>query len=175
MAVRTCELPDDAFLGRYIQEGGYTDCFVTEVPGHVPLGQYVEAFYTTWLFKTERSILSLAGTSSTDADAAELGRGASSCYSAWRVEDRNEDQLLMCDDTGRTRSWFKIATIPGDGPMRTYLYFGSAITPVQSARTGRLSIGPVFKALIGFHKLYSRALLDATRRRIASPTSTVTA
>jgi hypothetical protein len=38
-----------------------------------------------------------------------------------------------------------------------------------------MSIGPVFKALTGFHKLYSRALLAATRRKIVSTASTVTA
>lgn len=175
MTVWTCDLPADSFLRRYILDGSYTDCYVTEVPGLITLGQYVEAFYTTKLFKAERIILSLAGHSSSDAEAAEVARGTSSCFAAWRVEERNEDQLLMCDVSGRTRSWFKIATISGDRSMQTYLHFGSGITPVQSARAGRMSIGPVFKALTGFHKLYSRALLAATRRKIVSPASTVTA
>lgn len=175
MTVRTCDLPADAFLRRYVLDGSYTDCYVTEVPGHIPLGQYVEAFYTTSLFRAERTILSLAGHSSTDADAAEVAGGTSARFAAWRVEDRDEGQLLMCDVTGRTRSWFKIATVSGDNSTQTYLYFGSGITAVASANAGRMSIGPVFKALTRFHKLYSRALLAATRRKIASPASTVTA
>jgi len=175
MTVRTCDLPADALLRRYARDGGYTDCYMTEVPGHIPLGQFVEAFYTSWLFKAERAVLSLTGHYSTDADAAALARGTSLCFAAWRVEDRDQNQLLMCDVTGRTRSWFKIATISGDKPMQTVLYFGSGITAVGNSNTGRLSISPVFKALMGFHKLYSRALLAATRRRIASSAPTMTA
>lgn len=174
MAIRICDLPANAFLRRYVQSGGYTDCYVSQVSGPIQLRQYVEAFYTTWLFKAERTVLSWAGHSSTDADAAEVARGTSSCFAAWRVEDRDEDQLLMCDATGRTRSWFKIANISSDKGMQTFLYFGSGITPVDSGSADRLSIGPVFKLLTGFHKLYSRALLAATTRKIASQTSKVT-
>lgn len=175
MIVRTCGLPADAFLRRYVQDGFYTDCYMTQVPGHIALGQYVETFYTTWLFKAERTILSLAGHSSTDADAAEVARGTSAHFAAWRVEDRDEGQLLMCDITERTRSWFKIATISGDRSIQTKLYFGSGITAVESAKTGHMSIGPVFNALTGFHKLYSRALLTAAKRKIVSAESAVTA
>jgi hypothetical protein len=109
------------------------------------------------------------------ADAAEVARGTSARFAEWRVEDRDEEQLLMFDVTGRTRSWFKIATISGDHSMLTFLYFGSGITPLQSGRAGRMAIGPVFKAQTGFHKLYSKALLAATRRQVLSPASTVTA
>ncbi|MDD7973865.1 hypothetical protein [Roseinatronobacter alkalisoli] len=175
MTVRTCDLPADAFLRRYARDGGYTDCYMTEVPGHIPLSLFVEAFYTSWLFKVERVVLSLTGHYSTDTNAAELARCTSSCFAAWRVEDRGENQLLMSDVTGRTRSWFKIATISGDKSMQTLLYFGSGITAAKNSDTGRLSIGPVFKALMGFHKLYSRALLAATRRKIASSASKMTA
>lgn len=168
MAIRACTLPADAFLRRYAQGDGYTDCYVTEVPGHIPLGQYVEAFYTTWLFKAERAVLSLAGHKSTDADATAVAWGTSFSFAAWRVEESDEDQLLMCDVTGRTKSWFKIATISGDTSRQTLLYFGSGITAAESGKAGQKSIGPVFKVLTGFHKLYSRALLAATRRKIAS-------
>lgn len=175
MTIRTCELPADALLLRYVKDGGYTDCYVTKAPGHVPLGRYVEAFYTTWLFKAERSILSLAGHSSTDVDAADLGRGASFSFAAWSVEDRDEDQLLMRDVTGRTRSWFKTSRASVNDSMQTFLYFGSGITAVGGYSAGHLSIGSVFKSLTGFHKLYSRALLAATMQKIGSTALKVTA
>ncbi len=175
MTLRACDLPADAFLQRYVQNGSYTDCFVTELPGQISLSRYVEAFYTTWLFKTERTVLSLAGHHSTDAAATEVARGTSIHFAAWRVEDREEDQLLMCDVTGRTRSWFSTSTISEGGSLRTLLYFGSSVIAVESGQGGRTSVGPVLKALTGFHKLYSRALLAGTRRKLASRTSTVQA
>lgn len=175
MTIRTCDLPADAFLRRYVGDGCYTDCYLIEVPGRIPLGQYIEAFYTTWLFKAERAILSLGGFKSTDADAADLSRRQSVSFAAWRVEDRDEDQLLMCDATGRTRSWFKVATISGETSVETRLYFGSGITAVTRGKARQLSIGPVFNALTGFHKLYSRALLAATRHKIARAARKATA
>jgi len=175
MTIRACELPDDAFLRRYHVDGGYTDCFLTTVPGHIPLARYVEAFYTTWLFKAERRLLALAGHTSSDADAAALARGDASAFAAWRVEGRDEDQLLMCDVSGRTRSWFGVAASSGDAPSQTSLYFGSAITSATSGREGPASIGPVFRALTRFHTVYSKTLLKATRRSIVQPARQVTA
>lgn len=175
MTIRTCDLPADALLRRYAQVGGFTDCYLTEVPGQIPLGRYIEAFYTTWLFKAERAILSLGGFKSTDADVTDLARWQSVSFAAWQVEDRDENQLLMCDATGRTRSWFKVATISGATSVATRLYFGSGITVVTRSKNGRASIGPVFNALTGFHKLYSRALLAATRDKIARAERKVTA
>jgi hypothetical protein len=49
----------------------------------------------------------------------------------------------------------------------TRLYFGSAVVPVHSLKRGRTSLGPVFTALLGFHKLYSRVLLRAAERRLS--------
>ncbi|MFU8865492.1 MAG: hypothetical protein ACNA7O_16390 [Rhodobacterales bacterium] len=175
MTIRECELPDDAFLRRYHVDGGYTDCFVTTVPGHIPRARYVEAFYTTWLFKAERIVLALAGHTSSDADAAALAREDAAAFSAWRVEDRNEDQLLMSDVSGRTRSWVGVAASSGDEPSQTSLYFGSAIISATSGREGPVSIGPVFRALTGFHTVYSKALLKATRRSIVQPARQVQA
>ena len=54
MQVRTAALPTHSLLMRYVTPGGYTDCFIVDVPGEVSHAQYVEAFYTTWLFKLER-------------------------------------------------------------------------------------------------------------------------
>lgn len=164
MSIHRCDLPPDAFLQRYAGNDGYADCFWVDVPGTIGLGRYVEAFYTTWLFKAERAILSLAGHPSTDADAALVAEGDASRFAAWHVEARADDQLLMCDVTGRTLSWFKGAS-NSDGS--TTLYFGSAVIAVKTGKAGRKSMGPVFKILMPVHILYSRALLAATKRKIA--------
>jgi hypothetical protein len=74
--------------------------------------------------------------------------------------------VLMSDVTGRTRSWFMAAPVPDEASDRTLLYFGSAITAARKGTAGRMTIGPVFKALTGFHILYSRALLAAAEKRI---------
>ena len=53
------------------------------------------------------------------------------------------------------------------GPARTRLYFGSAVVPVANAGSGEDSIGFAFRALLGFHKLYSRVLLRSAAARLA--------
>ncbi len=55
--VRPCPLPDVALLQRYAAEGGYADCYAAVIPGVVPQAAFVEALYTTRLFRTERLIL----------------------------------------------------------------------------------------------------------------------
>ena len=110
------DLPEDALLQRYREQGAYTDCFAIDVPEQVAHAAYVEAFYTTAVFKLER--------------------------------------LLMCDVAGSTRSWLMTAPA-GKG---TRLYFGSAV--VRSRQGG------LFRALLGFHQLYSRILLRAAASRV---------
>ena len=155
--------PDEALLARYsAQDGCYTDCFAVDVPGVVSFEAYVAAFYTTWLFKLERAILKLAvKRPSTDAQAVELAAGRRDSFAAWDVEARAEDQLLMCDLAGRTRSWLMVA--PADGGTR--LYFGSAVVPV-TGKDGKPTLGFGFSALLGFHKLYSKALLWSAVRKL---------
>lgn len=164
MSIHRCSLPPDAFLQRYAGNVGYADCFRVDVPGTIGLGRYVEAFYTTRLFKAERAILLLAGHPSSDAEAALVAQGETSRFAAWHVEARADDQLLMCDVTGRTRSWLKVAS-NRDGD--TTLFFGSAVTSVTTGKAGRKSMGLVFNLLMPVHILYSRALLAATKRKIA--------
>jgi len=164
MSIHRCSLPPDAFLQRYAGNDGYADCFRVDVPGTIGLGRYVEAFYTTRLFKAERAILSLAGHSSTDAEAGLVAQDEASRFAAWHVEARADDQLLMCDVTVRTRSWFKVASNQ-DGD--TTLYFGSGVTAVKTGKAGRKSMGLVFQVMMPVHILYSRALLAAAKRKIA--------
>ena len=143
-------LPNDALLQKYVQSGAYTDCYSTTISSEVSLVDFVTAFYTTWLFKLERIILRVAVSKpSTDAEAASVVRGERDKFAAWYVEDRAENQLLMCDFRDQTRSWFMVS--PGR------IYFGSAVIPVQKNS---------FRWLLGFHRLYSRALLAAAKSRL---------
>ena len=161
--IQPCALPAEALLRRLKEAGAYTDCFTVTVAGDVTHAQFVEAFYTTWVFKLERAILALAvAKPSTDAQARALAHGDTDAFAAWTVEARAPDQLLLCDYRGRTRSWLMRAAAEGGG---TRLYFGSAVVPVAKAH-GRRSIGGGFSALLAFHKLYSRVLLRAAVKRL---------
>ena len=164
-AVAEHPLPGHALLARYGGEQGYADCYVATVPRPVSQAEYVEAFYTTGLFKVERRILAvLARRPSTDAQAGELARGLRDRFAAWTVEDRGPDQLLLADAVGGTRSW--LMTEP-DGRGGTRLYFGSAVVPRRrSDGSARPRMGFLFHALLGFHKRYSRALLSAAGARL---------
>ena len=153
-------LPANALTQSYARNGSYTDCFTTTVPQAVTHAQYVEAFYTTWVFRLERWILKWAiSRPSTDEEARQLAQGRLDRFSAWSVEARAENQLLMRDEfTRRTRSWLMTEPLPEGG---TRLYFGSVVV---SEADGRM--GGRFRALLWFHKLYSRILLGAARRRL---------
>jgi hypothetical protein len=131
----------------------------------------VEVFYTGSLFKLERLLLAwLVSKPSTDAQARELARGALSVFSAWTVEDRGIDQLLMCDLAGRTRSWLMVEPLRSGSSTATRLYFGSAVVPARDKTSGKPGLGLLFQSLLGFHKLYSRALLHAARTRLTRST-----
>lgn len=165
--VRPEALPDDAFLGEYALAGAYTDCFCIDVAAQVSQANFVEAFYTSPLFKLERLVLALlAASPSTDAQARSLAAGESSRFAAWTVECQDFRQLLLCDFQGRTRSWLMATPAPHGGGLSTRLHFGSAVVPTRNAKTGETSLGFPFRLLLGFHKMYSRALLRAAVRRL---------
>jgi len=162
--VHRVELPAHAFLRRYLRDGHYADCYVVDLPEVVSQAQFIEAFYTTPLFKLERAILAAAARKpSTDADVRALARGERGAFAAWTVEDRSDTQLLLADFMGRTRSWL-MAEANGRGGTR--LHFGSAVVPRRDRDNGPTSLGTGFGLMLGFHKLYSRALLGAARRRL---------
>jgi hypothetical protein len=71
---------------------------------------------------------------------------------------------LLCDFLGRTRSWLMSGA--GDGDSSTRLYFGSAVVPNGVDESGKKHFGFGFHALMGFHKLYSRALLRSAASRL---------
>jgi len=162
--VEAVALPPGVLLSRYEGGGGYADCFVATVPGRVSQAAYVEAFYTTPLFKLERLALALlVARPSTDAEARRLASGETEKFAAWTVEARTADQILLCDFQGASRSWLMSAADEASPAAATKLYFGSALVPRQ--KTGRLGVG--FRRMLPFHRLYARALLRAAVRRLA--------
>ena len=158
--------PPDSLLARLARaRGAYADAFTLRLPRAVPLAEFVEAFYTTRLFKLARALLSLVGRPSSDASARAVARGETQRFAAWSVEAREGDELLMKDYSGATRSWFKVEAVGGGA---TTLWFGSAVLPSRPAGAdGKPRMNLVFRALLGFHRRYSRALLTAAARRLA--------
>ncbi len=167
VSLQSCPLPNEALLGKYRGAGGYTDCYVAEVAAQVSQAEYVEAFYTTTVFKMERLLLAwLMSRPSTDQQAKDLACGKLGSFAAWSVEGRNDHQLLLSDFKGRTRSWLMSAPFERGGSAGTRLYFGSAVVPVASRQPGPATMGWVFRALLGLHKVYSRVLLRAAISRL---------
>lgn len=160
-SITPCELPAGALLEKYVAKGAHVDCFVTEVAANVSFARFVEAFYTSAAFRPERLVLALIGKASTDADVRRLAHEETGTFAAWSVEARAQDQLLLCDFVSRTRSWLMAS--PLEGGRR--LYFGTAVVPVGFGSGGG-RLGFPFDALLPFHKLYSRVLLDAARGRV---------
>lgn len=164
--VTACPLPGDSLLARYRSIGAYTDCFSCSVPFHSSLEGYVQAFYTTGLFKLERGVLArFLRKPSTDEQAAQLAAGQLDQFAAWTVEARSENQFLLCDYRARTRSWLMVKH--GGEQDTTCLYFGSAIVPKNHERSPAETSGLPGRLLTGLHRLYSRALLRSAARRLA--------
>jgi hypothetical protein len=167
-SIQPCEVPLNSFLRSYKDGVGFADCYVAEVPGAVTQAAFIEAFYTSPLFKVERTLLQyLASRPATDAGAKQLAGGKATKFSAWRVERQSASELLLADFTGRTRSWLMAEPIAGsDQPLKTRLYFGSAVVPRPAKAGEKPRMGWAFHALLGFHRLYSRLLLRAASRRV---------
>jgi hypothetical protein len=169
LSITKCQVPANTMLDKYLKSGAYADCYFTEISQLVSFSEFIFAFYTTPLFKLERLILKFTVSKpSTDAEARQLANGAREGFAAWTVEGRGENELLMCDFLRRTHSWFIVAPVD---ETRTRLYFGSAVSSRQDPKTGKLSLGPVFQALLGFHQIYSVLLLYSAKLRIQSQRS----
>ena len=166
LTAQPCEVPPNSFLRQHKDGPRYADCYVIKVPGTVTQAAYIEAFYTSPLFKIERTLLQyLASKPASDADAKALAGGAATKFSAWRVEAQSLSELLLADFTGRTRYWLMAVPAPlGNDPPGTLLYFGSAVVP--RSRQGAQSMGWLFHALLDFHRLYSHLLLRAACKRM---------
>jgi hypothetical protein len=167
-AIQSAAIPASALLQAYGAGIGYADCYCAELASETSLESFVGAFYTTPLLKVERAILRwFASKPSSDADALELARGTSTKFAAWKVEGRTSNELLLADFTGRTRSWLMAESLVTQGGRpSTRLYFGSAVVPLKDKSTGKESMGFGFRALLGFHKAYSRLLLQSALSKL---------
>lgn len=163
-SIQKSPAPANALIHKYTSmPGAYTDSYMTDIPIQVSFSDYIFAFYTTPLFKLERFILTFTVRKpSTDAQAKDLAEGKRNSFAAWTVEAREENQILMCDFAGSTRSW--LMTTPTETGTR--LYFGSAVVPHRIAKDGKPSLGFFFTALLGFHKVYSVLLLSSARSKL---------
>ena len=164
-STKACLVPENALLHAYsVTTEAYTDCYSVDINRSVMLSDFVFAFYTTPVFKLERIILKYcAAKPSTDDQARQLADGSIDSFAAWNVESRTDTELLMCDLSGRTRSWFTVTPIGTSGQPKTLLQFGSAVVPITNRKTGKLELGSGFRALLGFHKLYSKVLLRSAK------------
>jgi hypothetical protein len=167
--IAACELPRDSLLLALRDDGAFTDCFSVDIQREITHVELIKAFYTTWLFKLERRLIRIfASKPSTDDDVEQLALGERADFALWRVERRTSDQILLADQSGRTRSWLMVEPITtAEGAAATRLYFGSALIPRTDRVTGKKHFGAVFTSLLGFHRLYSRALLRAAASRLA--------
>ena len=161
------EPPEASLLWALRRGGSFVDCYTLPLPIPVTQAQFIEAFYTTRLFKAERFVLKvLASRPSTDRDARDLAEGTKDTFAVWRVAHRSAEQLLLTDLTGRTSSWLMAAPDSATAGKTTSLYFGSAVTGRTDAETGKQTFGFAFHALLGPHSLYSRRLLQAAATRL---------
>lgn len=142
------------------------DCFAAELPRTVSLAEFILAFYDSLPFRLERRIIqALIGRPSTTQDVHALARGTAEDFAAWVVLERTDTQILLGDFRGQTRSWLAVRPLPGGG---TQLLFGSGIRSVPDPVTGAPTRSWGFRALGGFHLLYSRVLLGAARRGLTT-------
>jgi hypothetical protein len=167
-SIEKCDVPENSLLSTYQASGAYTDCYATKVDRKILQIDYVEAFYTTLPFKLERVILKWAVSKpSTDKDARLLAEARADTFAAWTVEARRDEQILLSDFRGRTRSWLMSQPSSDIAGEATLLYFGSAVVPTCTDETEGRRMGKTFNILLEFHKLYSQLLLASARRRLA--------
>ena len=159
MIARACAVPNDGLLQVYVgQSATYTDCFEVMSPNAVTLPDFIEAFYTTWLFKLERAVLSaILRRPINDADVRTLAEGGNR-FAIWKVEARDGAQILLHDQMWRTRSY--LAVTPKEGGV-TRLIFGSAVVAAQGKELGRM-----VQITTPLHRLYSKMLLRLAERKL---------
>ncbi|MFT6876753.1 MAG: hypothetical protein ACI9XK_004894 [Granulosicoccus sp.] len=167
--VNPTEVPDDSLLAQYrIESTGkvannYCDCYSIVVNRKIDLDEFVYAFYTSTIFRFERKILAIVlGIPSTDENAKQLSLGQADCFSAWTVETRLDNEILLWVRKSRTGSWFMVRENEEPVAGGTELLFGSVVLPGKDQK----GFGILFHSLMGFHKLYSKALLYSAKKRL---------
>ena len=93
--VAPCLVPKSALLQHYVDKGSYVDCYTTDIAGPVIQAEFIEAFYTTPVFRLERLILRWAVSKpSTDDEARGLATGHADSFAAWKVEGRTGEPVV---------------------------------------------------------------------------------
>jgi len=105
---------------------------------------------------------------STDAHLDALLDGSRQKFAAWSVEQRTDNELLMCDVASKTKSWFMVRQAGDSAAPRTRVHFGTAVVATPNRRTGELELGTVFRLFMPLHLLYGRSLLHAAVRDLRS-------
>ncbi|MEL7023572.1 MAG: hypothetical protein AAGL69_07455 [Pseudomonadota bacterium] len=163
--IESTEIPNGSMLGEFARLGHFADCYLTEVSREISLEAFVRAFYSTRLFSVERWILKVvARRPSTTEDIEALAKGHTRQFAAWDVEARAENELLLCDMTGKTRSWLMVR--PVNDASATQLFFGSAVLGAASGNSGAPVLSPLIRITLPFHHWYSKALFGAARRAL---------
>jgi len=155
-------VPDHCLMATYRDTPGcVADNFQATLSRPVTLDAYIAAFFDTPLFRLERLILRLfAGRATTRADVEALAAGRADNFAMWHVVERSATEIMLAVDRSRIRTW--LAIVPPEKPGEpTILRFGSAILPKSVSASGNGDVGFLFRALTGFHNLYSRLLLRA--------------
>ncbi len=141
----------------------YCDCHATRIEASVSLQDFLYAFYTSSAFSIERKLLALAlRVPSANEDARALAMGQSNRFSAWRVENRRDREILLRVPKTNTGSWLMVRPSPVDASDSTELLFGSVVFP----RTPETPFGMSFRVLTRFHSFYSVLLLNTARKRL---------
>jgi hypothetical protein len=168
------EVPDWSLLKTYRATENpeawdfYHDCFTVKIDRAVDLGEYIEAFYMGSAFRIERWILRVAVQKpSTDTDVRALAAGTATTFSAWRVLQRADAQILLEDFQGRTRSWLAVVPAPQTASDVTILHFGSGIAAARTPKSNTPEMPRSFRWLRGFHLRYSEVLMHQARRQLA--------
>lgn len=154
--VAAADLPAESIAADYVEQGRYVDCFAVSMTDRIEFPQYLEAFYTSKVFKLERLILAaFVRRPSTDQQACQLAAGELQQFAAWSQEARTENQIIMCDYQQLTRSWLMAKSEAGI----TTLFFGTIIVPKGKAAAEGKQMGLLFRVTLWAHLLYSKILL----------------
>jgi hypothetical protein len=158
--------PADALVEVYARRGDYVDGFHVDVAGEVTLAEFIDAFFASRAFRSERWLIAILGNPTSDAALGALASGASDRFAAWKTEARREDEILLSDFTAFTRCWLKVAPAPGRLVSASRLFFGTAFTRGSRPGVGNLLLRLLFAALRPLHAFYARTLLNSAAARL---------
>ncbi len=163
--VEKTAIPLDSFMSAYKQiDGCSADAFRGYLEFPVTLEALITAFFGSPIFTLERLLLKSIGQANTSrSDITGLAAGTQEKFAAWKVEDRNESEVILKVGSSPIRSWL-MARPDGDG--KTAIYFGSAVLPQTTNRNSKPQVGSSFRFFMGVHNFYSCLLLKSTIKNL---------